>query len=318
MFEHTIEFGRSHISAPHDFQFQLDHYVLAPESRDRDSLVQVFHLTSGATVRSVVRSFGTVDEPRLAATLQSARELTRGEIDEAREKISWHLCLKEDLKGFYDLVARDRVLQASIAMHYGAKDKASFDMFHALIDCVCAQNVVFKRLYTMLGQLTSTFGSKIEIAGTEYAAFPIPEQLAAARLEDIRACKVGYRDKAIKSIAERVVNGDVKLDNVPLLKTDEAREALMELPSVGPYTADLALIVGARRTEILHLDLFVRETLWQFYFDGNHLPDKQLREFAAQRWGEFQAYAALYLTTNTEQWADKLGISFRLKSGAKS
>jgi 3-methyladenine DNA glycosylase/8-oxoguanine DNA glycosylase len=59
----------------------------------------------------------------------------------------------------------------------------------------------------------------------------------------------------------------------------------MKLPGVGPYTADLGLIIGARRQDAMFLDVYLKETLRAFYFGGEPVPDAVLADFAEQKWG---------------------------------
>ena len=70
--------------------------------------------------------------------------------------------------------------------------------------------------------------------------------------------------------------------------------------------------------DTLFLDVYIREVLRQFYFDGACVPDERLEEFAQTKWGPYQRYAGLYLTTDTDAWAKALGVSFRLRSAALS
>lgn len=190
-------------------------------------------------------------------------------------------------------------------------------MFDALVDCICAQNTFFRRLYAMRANLAAAFGDSLEAGGRTYHASPTPEQLAAAPLGAIRACGVGYRDRYIKALAEAVAGG-ADLEAIGRLPRAEARRELTALPGVGPYTADLGLILGARRRDWMPLDLYIREALRQFYFDGAPIPDAELRAFAERRWGPYQGCAGFYLTTNTELWAADAGKTFRLRSGARN
>ena len=313
----SIRTGATEIAPPHDFSFQLRHYVMAPEVREGEALVQVVRLANGTLVRAEVTSHGTAEAPSLEIALSSKGALSASEVDEARRLVAWHLWLDEDLRPFYALAEGDPVMSASIAYNYGGKAKSSFSMFDAVIDVVCAQNTAFRRMYTMRANLAAAFGDSFTTPERVYHASPTPEQLAAAPLDAIRACGVGYRDRYIKGVAEAVAAGfDVeRLRQVP---REEAREELMRLPGVGPYTADLALIIGARRQDALFLDVYLREALRALYFDGEHVPDEQLHAFAEERWGPYRGLAWLYLSTNTEVWARTLGIRFRLWSGALS
>ena len=47
----------------------------------------------------------------------------------------------------------------------------------------------------------------LEYKNQEYYAFPTPQQLNKATIEEIRACSTGFRDKYIKSTAQ-IVNDE--------------------------------------------------------------------------------------------------------------
>ena len=312
-----LTIGPSDIAAPYDFGFQLRHYVVAPEARDGRQLVEIVRLASGKLVKIDIDSLGTREEPQLELSLSSGHVLSQADVAEARRLVVWRLGLEDDLRPFYAAVADDAVLSASIEHNFGAKGKSAFSMFDAVIDVICAQNTAFRRLYAMRANLAAAFGERLVTAERVYHASPTPVQLAAAPLEAIRACGVGYRDRYIKGISQAIAGG---LDLEPLrgMPRSAARAELMKLPGVGPYTADLGLIIGARRQETMFIDVFLREVLRTFYFDGEPVSDATLARFAEQRWGEYQGYAWLYLSTNTEVWARSLGVAFQLRSGALS
>jgi 3-methyladenine DNA glycosylase/8-oxoguanine DNA glycosylase len=317
LFSTHVAASEAEIAAPHDFGFQLRHYVVAPEVREGEKLVEILRLSSGGLVKVDVVSRGTVHAPRLELTMFSREPLTPAQLQEVRERVAWQLSFDDDLRPFYALAKSDPVLSASVAYNFGAKGKRAASMFDALIVVILAQNTAFRRVYAMRANLAAAFGEPIVAGGRRYHASPTPEQLAAAPLEAIRAARVGYRDRYIKGVAEAVAGG-VDLEVLKQLPREDARRELMRLPGVGPYTADLALIIGARRSDALFLDVFIREALRQLYFGGDRVPDQRLLEFAQARWGPYQGYAGLYLTTNTEAWASNLGVGFRLRSGALS
>jgi 3-methyladenine DNA glycosylase/8-oxoguanine DNA glycosylase len=317
LYRKRVSIGGSEIAAPYDFGFQLRHYVTAPEVREDDKLVEVVRLASGGLVKVDVVSRGTVNAPRLELTLFSNQRLQPAQIKEVRQQLGWRLGLDDDLRPFYALAKADTVMSASIDLNFGAKGKSAHTMFDGVIDVICSQNTEFRRVYAMRANLAAAFGDPLVIAGGVYHASPTPEQLAAAPLAAIRACKVGYRGRYIKGVAEAVAGG-MDIEALKRPPREAARAELMRLPGVGPYTADLALIIGARRRDALFLDLYIREALRQFYFGGDRVGDEQLRDFAETTWGPYQGYAGMYLVTNTEVWAEKLGIPFRLTSGALS
>ena len=316
-FEAHATVGPADIAAPHDFGFQLRHYVIAPEWREGQKLVEVVRAPSGVLVGVDVVSTGTVEDPQLALSLRSHRPLSAADVDAVRQMVMWRLGTDDDLRPFYALVKDDAVLAASIEHNFGAKPKSSFSMFDGIVDVICAQNTAFSRLYRMRANLAVAFGDAFASPQRMYYASPRPEQLAAAPLDAIRACGVGYRDRYIKGVAEAVVGG-FDVEGLKRMPRSEARRQLMKLPGIGPYTADLGLIIGARRQDTLFLDVFLREALEAFYFSGARVADEALSHFAEEQWGPYRGYAWFYLTTNTEVWAPKLGVQFRLRSGALS
>src|SRR5512145_210854 len=83
------------IVAPYDFGFQLRHYVVAPESREDESLVEIVRLSTGRLIRVEIGSRGTVEAPRLHLLFASHGPLSPDDVEEARELISWRLGLAE-------------------------------------------------------------------------------------------------------------------------------------------------------------------------------------------------------------------------------
>ena len=161
-FVEKLTISEPEIVPPHDFSFQYNYYVISPERQEDDALVEVIKLKDGKIVKVELRSIGTVEHPCLELTVKTLTKVTDQEISEIKEQISWRLCLTDDLKSFYKICKGDSVMQTAISTNYGAKDKAHLSVFEAVIDCVCSQNVIFKRLYEMMNNLCRRFGDKIQ------------------------------------------------------------------------------------------------------------------------------------------------------------
>ena len=330
-------------SQPYNFNFFLTHYVFAPWIVEGEELVRLFKQSSGKFVlvrvgfKSQTSHLGRAspkalpaargvhlatirgDSPALTITLQSKTNLTEVEQKHLKDLLSWIFAVNEEVKYFYEVICqKDPVLKAASEEIYGAHLRTDPYVFESVLGVIMAQNVLFKRIYEMNRLLCGKFGEKQNFNGKIYHTFPTPERLAKTDISDIRACKVGYRDKYIKGVAEKIVREKLNLDDLRKVKDiQKIREKLIELPGVGPYTADLAVAIGFR-LPTFHMDLFSREALYQFYFKGKKIADEKLRKFADEKWGKYKAHAMLLLTTNTDVWAKKLGIEFRLKSGAKN
>ena len=318
MFQIQRSLSEPDIVPPHDFEFQLHHYVLPPERSRGQRLIEPLSLGDGVAAVAEVQSAGSTRRPRLEVTIRSPVPLSDAQVSRVVESLSWKLSLREDLRPFYELVATDPVMQAAVTFQTGAKDKRASSMFDALVDAICGQQLPFQRLSTLMGNLADAFGDTVVIDGETYSLSPTAPPLALATEADIRACGVGYRARYLKAAAEAVAGGELDLDDFATLPVEEARSRLCAVQGVGRYTGDLTLVLGAGRRDLLHVDSFVRAILCHFYFAGAAVSDDELRAFAADRWGDLQGHAVFYLTTNTHEWSRVLPEPFRLKSAARS
>lgn len=305
-------------SQPYNFDYFLTHYVFHPWVVEGKELVRLFKLDSGKFVLVKV-SFKEKPQPTLSISLITNEKLIHEEEKWIIDMISWNFAVNDDVKEFYEVICqKDPVLKAASREIYGAHLRTDPYVFESVLGVIVAQNVLFKRIYEMNRLLCERFGERKKFGSKTYYTFPTPERLAKADITEIRACKVGYRDKYIKGVADKIVKENINLDDLRKIgDVNVIREKLIELPGVGPYTADLVIAIGFR-LPTFHLDLFTREAMYQFYFRGKHVVDELLRKFVEKRWGKWKHHVMLLLTTNTDSWAKELGKEFRLKSGAKS
>ncbi|MBI4035230.1 MAG: DNA-3-methyladenine glycosylase 2 family protein [Candidatus Chisholmbacteria bacterium] len=316
---YSINYSLKDITPPLNWYYYLTHYVFEPWRREGNSLVRLFKFPSGKLGLVKVNFSGTTQKPQANLTIHSHQKLSPTDQTWIKDLISWCFDFHTDVSEFYDQICqKDPVLKAASEELYGAKLRTDPDVFESVIGVVMAQNVQFQRIYTMLKLLCHHFGDHQDYHGQTYFTFPAPQILAHTPLAKIRACKVGYRDKYIQGIAEYIIKNKIDLNKLRQIKdTNNIRQELIKLPGVGPYTADLTLAIGFRRPSF-HLDLFSREAMYTFYFKGKKVSDPKITNFVNNRWGKWKHHAMLLLTTNTDEWAQKLGLTFRLKSGAKS
>jgi endonuclease-3 len=117
------------------------------------------------------------------------------------------------------------------------------DPFKTLIVTIISQNTADKNTERAFENLSNRF--KI-----------VPEVLANAATSQVEGClKVGglYRNKAkaIKQTSKILLEKyDGSLNRILRLPLEEARKTLLQLPGVGPKTADVVLLFGARKPTI--------------------------------------------------------------------
>jgi N-glycosylase/DNA lyase len=162
----------------------------------------------------------------------------------------------------------------------------------------------------MLKNLSRKFGIKKEIDNKIFFTFPTMENLYKASINDLCSCSVGYRAKAIKSIAEKVVTGALTVDELYRSNYDEARKILTSVYGIGNKIADCILLFSLEKTEAFPIDVWMGRAIFKYYrrlinsrnstkMNANKkLSDKQysiLSEIMRNHFGKYGGYAQQYL-----------------------
>jgi DNA-3-methyladenine glycosylase II len=261
--------------------------------------------TDGKLILATVESVGTVDKPKLCAELKSDRELTQEDKKKAEEAISVLFNLNFDLAPFYEEVKKDEVMACLTQKLWGLKSPNTQTVFEALVDSIVEQQISLKVANGIEKKLIKKFGDALSLESEVYCAYPTPQKLASASVEELRQCGLSLRKaEYIKSVSTLIVEGKLDLEN--LKDYDGADKIIRELDrvrGVGVWTAELTMLRGMQRLEALPAeDLGLRRIISHYYCGGTRITSAQARQIARD-WGRWKGLAAYYLIV-----ADMLGI----------
>lgn len=115
-------------------------------------------------------------------------------------------------------------------------------MWEDVVKTITSCNVAWPNTMTMNARLCEVFGAPVEGSGVgaKGLSFPTPEKIARQKPLTLRTrCRVGYRDARIVELAKMFVRGEVNPAwfEDPATPDEAVREALIELPGIGPYAA---------------------------------------------------------------------------------
>ena len=153
-----------------------------------------------------------------------------------------------------------------------------------LLSFICSANKHILQIRNILQELSDRFGEPLE--DTPFRALPTWERLAHAAEPDLRDCRLGYRAAHIAGTAAFLKKRPAFFHEVAALPTRLAREALLELPGVGPKVADCVLLFGFERTEVFPVDTWIARILGTRYPDLAKWDRRQLATFARIHFGE--------------------------------
>ena len=180
------------------------------------------------------------------------------------------------------------------------------DCFETLISFIISQNNNIPRIKKCIEGLCESYGHIIEgEVGAEGVteirsearirtraeaknarrlyAFPTPEALANAKIEDLAPLKLGYRDKYIIEASKRYV-----AEGAPSPKT------ISSYLGVGPKVASCIRLFGMGCTDAFPIDVWVKKIMADMYdFDESDI--KGMQAFAEERFGSLGGYAQQYL-----------------------
>jgi 3-methyladenine DNA glycosylase/8-oxoguanine DNA glycosylase len=164
------------------------------------------------------------------------------------------------------------------------------DPFEALARAILGQQVSLAGARTLAGRLVRLVTPSPRAA----VAFPTAAEVADAGPRSLR--RIGLtrsRAHTLHAAARAVSDGQVRLETLRHLPTEEAEAVLGALPGVGPWTASYVLMRGlGHRDAFPRGDLGIRKAMEAACGPG--LRPARVLEIA-ERWRPWRAYATLHL-----------------------
>ena len=166
------------------------------------------------------------------------------------------------------------------------------DPFETIIEYIISANNGVPQIKSAVDNIATKFGKKVEFNNKVYYLFPNYKDLVDVSIEEFRLCKVGFRDKYIKSIIEKLNNREFNLDEFYTLNTTEALNKLMENNGIGPKVASCILLFAYQKYDVFPVDTWVKKIMKSNYMIEG---EKNIRAFAVNTYGKYSAIAIQYL-----------------------
>jgi DNA-3-methyladenine glycosylase II len=257
----------------------------------------------GDLVLAQVSSNSDREKPLLTVVLKSNKPKTASNKTNAKEAIKHIFNLDFDLASFYQEVAGDPVMSKIAKQLRGYKFPTTITAFEALVDAIVEQQISIKVARTIEERLVSKFGDKLELDGESFFSFPSAQKIAAASISDIQQVGLSKRKaEYIHNATQLIVSGQLDLEAMKNQKDmDKIIAKLDEIKGIGVWTAELTLLRGMQRWDILPADDFgIRRVISTYYAGGRPIKTNEAREIA-KNWGKWQGLAAFYLIIAEEK-----------------
>ncbi len=199
------------------------------------------------------------------------------------------LDLDSDPSAVSDALGDDPLLGALVRATPGRRVAGHVDPHELAIRAVLGQQVSLRGASTLAGRLVRAYGEQLERPlGSVTHVFPSVETLAEVDLA--RLAMPSARVRGLSALVAALARGEIVLDGGS--ERADARRALLELPGIGPWTAEYIAMRALRDPDaFLAGDLGVRHALERLGHDGAAAAAERI----SQRWRPYRAYAVQHL-----------------------
>jgi DNA-3-methyladenine glycosylase II len=173
------------------------------------------------------------------------------------------------------------------------------DLFGALLFQITGQQLSVAATRRTLGRIEALFGGRL----------PSPAEVLDADPAQFRDAGLSWRKiSTLRDLAERLTVGRLDPDELATLADDELIAALTEIPGIGPWTAQGALIIALGRDDVLLPgDLAFRKAVRTNY-GLDHLPAEDEVLAIAEKWRPYRSLATAYLFSAAFEDGQELAV----------
>jgi len=198
-----------------------------------------------------------------------------GEADELLNKVRRMFDLDANSKAIDASLAKHKILKPYMFAGGGLRVPGGWTGFEIGVRAILGQQVSVARATKLVTALVEHYSDNGQFPGAEQVALENPSHLGMPR----------KRGKAIQILAHQVSEGSLKLDEGCDFGT--LRQGLIEVPGIGPWTAEYIAMRAAKDPDAFpEKDWVVLKTLAMTPREAKNL---------AELWRPWRAYALMYL-----------------------
>ncbi|WP_326908741.1 DNA-3-methyladenine glycosylase family protein [Sedimentibacter sp. MB31-C6] len=215
-------------------------------------------------------------------------------IDDYENIIKSYFDIDTDYSDIKKSINKDDIMGKAIKYGEGIRI-LNQDEWETMISFMISANNRIPMIKKVIENLSKNFGEYIcTYKNKEYYQFPTPKRLSESSLEKIKDCKAGFRSERIKEAAIRFLNEKDIIYDLKNRSYDEGLEYLKTYKGIGDKVANCILLFSMKQFYTFPVDVWVRRVMQTLYVDKN-TSDKEIRQFAENKFGKLSGYAQQYL-----------------------
>ncbi|MEO8471960.1 MAG: DNA-3-methyladenine glycosylase [Chryseolinea sp.] len=284
------------IAVPEEFSFQFSLDFLRRSPRE------LLHRIKDQKVRKLIKVGSQDILFELSQHLEGLQveilnaELLPQEVEHVAGFIREWFDLDTDLKPFYALALKDKLLKELTIRFYGYRIVGQPDLFESLIWAVLGQQINVQFAFTLKARFVEQFGSKLIFEDDDYYLFPKPETIALLTDDHLLPLQFSrQKSKYTVLIAEAFANMEITKDKLKDLPFEEARDRLVKIKGVGNWTANYALMKTFHYPDAFPLEDVGVHNAIRILKKMKRKPTLEEVKRIFRKYKGWEAYATLYL-----------------------
>jgi len=244
----------------------------------------------------IIRQQGTIIHPKLDVTFISCKPLGEVQEQQVLHALQRMLGAQVDLRPFYSLIAKSKMLQGLAKEFRGVKPPRFPDLFEALVNAISCQQLSLTVGMTLMTRFAEKFGKGFADGHAMRHAFPRPEDLTHSEEADIRM--LGYsanKAKAILEIAKVLHEQPMAFARLETMDNEEVVDFLMSLRGIGRWSAQYVLLRGLGRLNIFPGDDVGAQNNLQKLFHLKTKPGYDTIDRLTSRWQPYRGMIYFHL-----------------------
>jgi DNA-3-methyladenine glycosylase II len=216
---------------------------------------------------------------------------------DARRAVRELFSLDHRLEHFYTQARREPVLRGTERRFRGLRLPRDASVYEALLHAIVGQQLSVRAANTIQQRLFDRVGSYLDAGGVRVPCVPTPTRLGGLSVEELRSVGMSRAKAAsLRALAHWASDHPPTTTDLATMPLPAAVEALDQLPGVGRWTAENALLRGAGRPDVFVAgDLGIRVALDEYGVLARDRPEEEARAWAERHYPGWGSYATLYL-----------------------
>ena len=190
-----------------------------------------------------------------------------------------------------DIIKMDEKLTDAVKYSKGLKIIHQ-DPFETIISYIISQNNRVPSIANALNLIAKCYGKKVKFNGREYYLFPEYKKLSKLSIQDYRECKVGFRDKYLYDVVNKINNNEFNINDIYQMNSEEALKYLISFKGIGMKVASCILLFAYQKYDVFPVDTWVKKHMKDNY---NIEGETKIREFALNKYKEYSGIAIQYM-----------------------